>query len=125
PFEQLRPGRLDAEVARARVDELFSAYRRKGGGICRALLRDRQESEDATQQTFLSAFRALRNGAVPRDAEAWLGSLARNKCLGRVRGRMREPLSTLMFEIEDGNADVHRLATSSMNAAQLWQEIQS
>ena len=125
PFDQQRAGRLDTEVARARVEELFSAYRRKVEGICRALLRDRQESEDAAQQTFLSAFRALRNGAVPRDTEAWLGSIARNECLGRIRGRMREPLSTLMFEIEDGNADVHRLATSNMNAAQLWQEIQS
>jgi RNA polymerase sigma-70 factor (ECF subfamily) len=125
PFEQFRAGRLDTEVARVRVEELFSAHRRKVERICRALLRDRQESEDAAQQTFLSAFRALRNGAVPREAEAWLGSIARNECLGRIRERMREPLSTLMFEIEDGNADIHRQATSNMNAAQLWQEIQS
>jgi RNA polymerase sigma-70 factor (ECF subfamily) len=125
PFEQFRAGRLDAEVARVRVEELFLAHRRKVERMCRALLRDRQESEDAAQQTFLSAFRALRNGAVPRDGEAWLGSIARNECLGRIRDRMHEPLSTLMFEIEDGNADVHRQATSNMNAAHLWQEIQS
>jgi RNA polymerase sigma-70 factor (ECF subfamily) len=93
--------------------------------ICRALLRDRPESEDAAQQTFLSALRALGNGAEPREAEAWLGSIARNECLRRIRDRMREPLPTLEHELEDGRADIHRQAVSNLNAARLWQEIQA
>jgi RNA polymerase sigma-70 factor, ECF subfamily len=125
PSEQFHAGRLDTEVARARVEELFSAHRLKVQRICGALLRDRHESEDAAQQTFLSAFRALRNGAEPREAEAWLGSIARNECLGRIRDRMREPLPTLQDELEDSRADVHRQAISNMNTAHLWQEIQS
>jgi RNA polymerase sigma-70 factor, ECF subfamily len=111
-------------VARSRIEELFSAHRRKVERICRALLRDRHESEDAAQQTFLSAFRALRNGAEPREAEAWLGTIARNECLRRIRDRMREPLPSLEYELEDGRADVHRQLTSNMNAAHLWREIQ-
>src|SRR6266446_6032988 len=125
PPEQFPAGRLDSEAVRARIEELFSAHRRKGERICRALLRDRPESEDAAQQTFLSALRALGNGAEPREAEAWLGSIARNECLRRIRDRMREPLPTLEHELEDGRADIHRQAVSNLNAARLWQEIQA
>lgn len=61
-------------------------------GLCRGLLRDRAEAEDAAQQTFLSAHRALLNGSEPREPAAWLAAIARNECLARVRKRMREPL---------------------------------
>src|SRR5581483_7795891 len=89
------------------------------------LLRDRHESEDAAQQTFLSALRALRNGSEPREPEAWLGSIARNECLSRIRERMREPLPVLEHEVRDSGADVHRQAISNMNAVKLWQEIET
>jgi RNA polymerase sigma-70 factor (ECF subfamily) len=112
-------------VARARAEQLFSAHRRKVERICRALLRDGHEAEDAAQQTFLSAFRALQGGAEPREPEAWLGTIARNECLARIRARMRAPLPALERELEDGQADVHRQAVSQLNAARLWQEIQS
>jgi RNA polymerase sigma factor (sigma-70 family) len=50
------------------------------------------EAEDAVQQTFLSAQRALLNGSSPRDAAAWLATIARHESLARVRARMRDPL---------------------------------
>ena len=57
------------------------------------LLRDRVEAEDASQQVFVSAHRALLSGAVPREPAAWLAAIARNECRARVRARMREPLT--------------------------------
>jgi RNA polymerase sigma-70 factor (ECF subfamily) len=62
-------------------------------GLCRLLLRDPDEAEDATQQVFLSAHRAVRGGSVPREAPAWLAAIARNECRARIRARMREPLA--------------------------------
>jgi RNA polymerase sigma factor (sigma-70 family) len=62
-------------------------------GLCRLLLRDPLEAEDAAQQVFLSAHRALLRGSVPRDPPAWLGTIARNECRARIRARMREPLA--------------------------------
>ena len=41
------------------AEQLFAEYGRTVHGLCRALLRDRAEAEDAAQQTFLSAHRAL------------------------------------------------------------------
>ena len=62
-------------------------------GLCRLLLRDPVEAEDAAQQVFVSAQRALADGAVPRQPAAWLAAIARNECRARVRARMREPLA--------------------------------
>src|ERR1700712_1542289 len=65
-------GRPDEGTAAARTERLFADYGRTVAGLCRALLRDHAEVEDATQQTFLSAHRALLNGTDPREPAAWL-----------------------------------------------------
>ena len=60
-------------------------------GVCRLILRDPVEAEDAAQQTFLSAYRGLLAGQEPRKASAWLGTIARNECRARLRSRSTEP----------------------------------
>jgi RNA polymerase sigma factor (sigma-70 family) len=62
--------------------------------ICRRLLRDPSEAEDAAQQTFLSAQRALQNGSRVHEPAAWLATIARNECVTRSRARRREPPPT-------------------------------
>jgi RNA polymerase sigma factor (sigma-70 family) len=85
--------RPDPGAAAAFVEELFTSYGRTVLGLCRLLLRDPAEAEDAAQATFVSAHRALLSGAVPRDPPAWLAAIARNECRARARARMREPLA--------------------------------
>lgn len=86
-------GRLSSEAAAACVAELFEKYGRMVYGVCRLLLRDREEAEDAAQQTFLSAHRSVLNGTEPREPAAWLGAIARNECHTRNRARMAMPLA--------------------------------
>jgi RNA polymerase sigma factor (sigma-70 family) len=76
------------------------------------------EADDAVQQTFLSAQRALLNGSSPRDAGAWLATIARHESLARVRGRMREPLP---MEVEEHHAaqDAHAAAVGRHDAGVL------
>jgi RNA polymerase sigma-70 factor (ECF subfamily) len=62
-------------------------------GLCRLLLRDPVEADDAAQQVFVSAQRALLAGAVPHEPPAWLAAIARNECRARIRARMREPIA--------------------------------
>jgi RNA polymerase sigma-70 factor (ECF subfamily) len=75
------------------VAELYQQHGRMVLGLCRLLLRDAAEAEDAAQQTFLSAYRSLLGGTEPRQPAAWLATIARNECWARTRDRMREPLA--------------------------------
>jgi RNA polymerase sigma-70 factor (ECF subfamily) len=102
-------GRLSSEAAGARVGELFEEHGRMVYGLCRLLLRDPEEAEDAAQQVFLSAHRSMLAGTEPRDPGAWLGTIARNECSARIRARMMTPL-TLVDEREPATADIEHLA---------------
>jgi RNA polymerase sigma-70 factor (ECF subfamily) len=81
----------DAAVALA--GELFREHSRMVLAVCRRLLPDTAEAEDAMQQTYVSAYRSLLAGSEPRRADVWLAAIARNECLDRIRTRMREPLA--------------------------------
>ncbi|HSP72552.1 MAG TPA: sigma-70 family RNA polymerase sigma factor, partial [Gaiellaceae bacterium] len=93
PDGSTAPGSRGRAAAGGVVGELFAEHGRMVLGLCRLLLRDAVEAEDAAQQVFLSAHSALLRGSVPRDPPAWLGTIARNECRGRIRARMREPLA--------------------------------
>jgi RNA polymerase sigma-70 factor (ECF subfamily) len=88
-----RPGRLEREAAGAYVGDLFAEHSPMVLGLCRLLLRDPVEAEDAAQQVFLSAHQAILHGSPPRDQAAWMAAIARNECRARIRARMREPLA--------------------------------
>jgi RNA polymerase sigma-70 factor (ECF subfamily) len=110
-------------AASARTEELYALHHRVVLGLCRALLRDRAEAEDAAQQTFLSAHRALVNGSEPRESAAWLATIARNECWARIRSRMREPLPTADVDQERSLSDPVAEAIRRADLAALWQAI--
>jgi RNA polymerase sigma-70 factor (ECF subfamily) len=115
--------RPDPGAARARTEELYARHHRVVLGLCRALLRDRAEAEDAAQQSFLSAHRALMNGSEPRESAAWLATIARNECWSRIRARMREPLSTADVDNEMSTSDPVAEAIRRADLAALRQAI--
>lgn len=67
------------------------AFERHGPGIlafCRHMLGSPEEAEDAVQQTFVSAFRALeREDERDLALKPWLYAIARNRCLSMLRAR--------------------------------------
>ncbi len=99
-----RVGRSHRRVIAGRLAGLFDQHASMVFGLCRLLLRDHHEAEDAAQQTFVSAYRSLLRGTQPRDAAPWLAAIARNECRARIRRRMRSPLA-LEGEIEELIAD--------------------
>ena len=65
-------------------------FERHGPAIlafCRQILGSHEEAEDAVQQTFASAHRALFDDDRPIDVKPWLYTIARNRCLSMVRAR--------------------------------------
>jgi RNA polymerase sigma-70 factor (ECF subfamily) len=115
---QLAPEAGQDVVTAARVEELYTSHVALVHSVCRSLLRDRIEAEDAVQQTFLSAQRALLNGSSPRDAAAWLATIARHESLARVRARMRDPLP-MDTEAEAGGPDAHAVAVTRQEVGEL------
>jgi RNA polymerase sigma factor (sigma-70 family) len=116
-------GRPDHGAAAARTEQLFADHGRLVAGLCRGLLRDRAEAEDAAQQTFLSAHRALLNGSSPDEPAAWLATIARNECWARIKARMRQPLPTAGVEDEQSSADPVEEAIRNADLAALWSAI--
>jgi RNA polymerase sigma-70 factor, ECF subfamily len=111
PTHVLTARRLTPEAAGAYVGKLFEQHGRMVYGLCRLLLRDGVEAEDAAQQTFLSAHASILNGTVPREPAPWLAAIARNECRGRIRARMSQPL-TVVSDGEQPTADLEEVAGS-------------
>jgi RNA polymerase sigma factor (sigma-70 family) len=73
--------RRERPVAGAEAAEaLYERYRSRIFAFCLSRLGNREEAEDATQTTFLNAFRSLHGGLVPRFELAWLFRIADNVC---------------------------------------------
>ncbi|MFQ5425452.1 MAG: RNA polymerase sigma factor [Gaiellales bacterium] len=91
-----RKERPEAETG-ARLAELYEAHARMVVGLSRLLLRDPDEAEDAAQQAFLSAYRSMLRGTVPRRPGPWLSQITRNECLARLaqRERIADPVGDL------------------------------
>jgi RNA polymerase sigma factor (sigma-70 family) len=56
-----------------------------------AVLRNQADAEDATQSTFLSAYRAFSRGEEPLKPRNWLLKIAHNECRQRFRASARRP----------------------------------
>src|ERR671914_492018 len=69
-------------------------YRRHVHDVYRyvlAVLRNQADAEDATQATFLSAYRAFMRGEEPLKPRNWLLKIAHNECRQRFRAASRRP----------------------------------
>jgi RNA polymerase sigma factor (sigma-70 family) len=95
----LRAARLlpDARLAQlaARGDErafevLYDRHHRALLGFCRHMVGSPHEAEDALQQTFLRAHRALLAHGAPDDLRPWLFTIARNRCKTLLAARRPE-----------------------------------
>jgi RNA polymerase sigma factor (sigma-70 family) len=83
-IEEARRGDLDA------FNWLVLRYQNRVFSLCYRMLSDPDEAADATQETFLSAYKAM-----PRfkgdQFRTWLLRIATNACLDMLRSRKRRP----------------------------------
>src|SRR3954451_4065178 len=86
--------RLVEQVRRGNDDAFEAVYDRHHRGIlafCRHMLSSADEAEDAVQQTFISAYDAMRADAREIRLKPWLYAIARNRCLSILRARREQP----------------------------------
>jgi RNA polymerase sigma factor (sigma-70 family) len=73
---------MSALFRTTRAADFDGLYRRHAPSVYRyafAVLGNRADAEDVTQQTFLNAYRAIEQGTKPRKAENWLLRIAHNE----------------------------------------------
>jgi RNA polymerase sigma factor (sigma-70 family) len=68
-------------------DRVYDRHARELHSFCRHMLGNSADAEDALQQTFLKAYRALRDSSRPIALRPWLFTIARNECLSVLRRR--------------------------------------
>ncbi|MDQ3720190.1 MAG: sigma-70 family RNA polymerase sigma factor, partial [Actinomycetota bacterium] len=80
-----------ADLVRAGNEAAFEVVFERHGppllSFCRQMLGSHEEAEDAVQQTFDSAHRALVGSDRPVELKPWLFTIARNRCLSILRAR--------------------------------------
>jgi len=95
------------------------------------ILNDDDQAADATQEAFLSAFRAL-NFLPGRLLRAWLLRTVTNACYDELRRKKRRPTTPLEPETADGEevespswlADPHATPEESLDQAELEHAVQ-
>jgi RNA polymerase sigma factor (sigma-70 family) len=100
--------RLVALVREGRPGAFEAAYDRHHRAIlsvCRHMLGDAEEAQDATQHTFLAAYRDLISSQKPIQLRAWLFTIARNRCYSILRSRREQPAATLTEPVSEGLAE--------------------
>ncbi len=70
---------------------LVARYGRRVHDLARRMLRDAHEAEDAAQQVFLNAYRALPRFDPRRPFRHWLLRIATNACRNRLAARRAGP----------------------------------
>jgi RNA polymerase sigma factor (sigma-70 family) len=69
---------------------LYERHHRGILSFCRHMLGSREEAEDAVQQTFANAYRALVTSDSEINLKPWLYRIARNQCISLLRARRNE-----------------------------------
>jgi RNA polymerase sigma-70 factor, ECF subfamily len=91
--------------------------------VCRRLVNDRADAEDAVQDTFIRAWRsasALRDPAAHR---GWLCQLARRACADRARGSITRVRPALELSVLDDLATDHGRPDQVLEVAQQRDEV--
>jgi len=71
--------------------ELVQQFHGQVFGLCYRMLRQRQDAEDATQETFFRALKSLERWDSKREFEPWLLAIAGNRCRTSLAKRLRKP----------------------------------
>lgn len=83
--------------------ELVEHYQGRVFGLCYRMLCQRQDAEDAAQETFVRLLRSLHRWDSNREFEPYLMAIAANRCRTALAKRGRAPNSEMLTEdrVED------------------------
>ena len=95
--------------------EIVRRWERRIFALAFGMLGREEDARDATQETFLSAFRNLRNFRGEAKVSSWLHRIAVNQCITRQR-RAKVRSETALEDEAEKNAAVFALSTEASPA---------
>lgn len=98
------------------VRTVYRAYGRLVYGVAYKILSDRGLSEEATQQTFVKAWRASAMVDPARELEPWLATIARRVAIDLYRRELRRPSD----RIEDAPTDDPALVSAPADVGAIY-----
>lgn len=102
--------------------ELFERYRLRAWRVAYAMTGDRALADDATQEAFVQAFRAIRNLRPDAPFGPWFYALLTNATRRMVKRRRWWLPLFLFHEVPDERADAGLAAAESRS--EIWQRVQ-
>ena len=89
--------------------ELIERFRGRVYGLCYRMLGQREDAEDATQETFVRVAGNLHRWDPTRAFEPWLMTIAGNRCRTRLAKRTRRPKEiSLERPVEDNSVQTRQ-----------------
>lgn len=108
-------------------DEIYRRHSDRVRAICRRMLGNRLDAEEAAQETFLRSYQALHRFNGQYQLGAWLARIATNICVDEIRHRNRTPdtfeASDTLAETESPHAGAEVLVTEQIRLAEALNEI--
>ena len=99
---------------------LSDLYRPMLMSLALRLLRNREDANDAVQDTFLKAYRAIREFDSDRPLKPWLCRICANCCVDSVRSRKRDATSLDQHDqVPQGGEAVDDQATGNIRQRQV------
>lgn len=89
---------------------LVERFRGQVFGLCFRMLGQRQDAEDAAQETFVRVLKNLHRWDPLRDFEPWLLAIAGNRCRTALAARKRRPSGEMLPEQVPDRAPDERAA---------------
>lgn len=77
-------------MKKAAFDALYREHYGRVHGLCRRLLGQAADAEDATQEVFVRAYRSFGRYRPEDPFGPWIGAIAGNYCIDVLRGRQRK-----------------------------------
>ena len=84
--------------------ELVRTHHAKIIGLCRSMLGNRADAEDAAQEVFIKAFRSLDRFTGASSFSTWIHRIASNQCLDVLRRKSRDKTESLDVLLDKGDS---------------------
>lgn len=110
------------------IETLVDQHQARLYRLCLSILDDADDAQDAVQETFIAALKALKSYRGESAFHTWLFSIGINVCRGQLRqrkrrGNIQDSLEKSQMTADQSRENPERQVTDSMQAEAVWRAV--